>query len=41
VAQGLITPEEGKRIAASADDIRRILGGVNPEKLASVARQLR
>jgi hypothetical protein len=41
VAEGLITPEEGERVAASADDIRQIMGGIDPEKLAGVARQRR
>jgi hypothetical protein len=40
-AEGLITAEEGERAAASADAIRQIIGGVDPEKLASVVRQLR
>jgi hypothetical protein len=40
-AQGLITPAEGERAAASADDIRQIMDGVDAEQLASIARQLR
>lgn len=40
-AEGLITAEEGERAAASADAIRQIIGGIDPEKVASVARQLR
>ncbi len=39
-AESLITPEEGERVAASADEIRRIMSGIDPEKLRSVARQL-
>jgi hypothetical protein len=41
VAEGLITPEEGERVAASADEIRQIMGGIDPAKVGSVARQLR
>lgn len=40
-AEGLITPEEAERVAASADDIGQILGGIDTAKLTSVARQLR
>jgi hypothetical protein len=41
VAEGIITAEQGERVAASAEDIRQIMGGIDPEKLGSVARQRR
>jgi hypothetical protein len=40
-AEGLITPAQAERVAASADNIREIMGGIDPKRLASIARQIR
>jgi hypothetical protein len=40
-AEGLISPEQAERVVASADNIREIMGGIDPKQLASVARQIR
>lgn len=39
--EGLITSDERKRVAAAIADIRQIMGGVDPEKLAGVAAKRR